>query len=82
MLLCLPAAKCSGVDLRLPAVSLAFTVCDVINFLTFTVSPDLQASNSSRNGSFVNDGSKLTDSSVLLRVAIMIAKLNGRYHTN
>lgn len=76
MLLRLPAAKCNGVDLRLPAVSLAFTVCDVINFFTLTMSPDLQASNNSRNGSFVNDGSKLTDNNALVRVVIMFTKIN------
>lgn len=33
-------------------------------------------SNSSRKGSFVNDGSKLTDSNVLLRVVIIINNFN------
>lgn len=46
----IPAAKCSGVDFR-PAVSLAFTVWGVINFLTSAASPVLQASNNSRSGS-------------------------------
>lgn len=48
----LPAAKCRGVDFR-PAVSLAFTVVGVTNFLTRAISPTLQASNSSLRGSLL-----------------------------
>lgn len=65
----LPAAKCNGVDLR-PAVSLAFTVCELISFFTLTMSPVLHASNSSRNGSLAMTASKLTVSSVRLRLDI------------
>lgn len=43
----LPAAKCSGVDLR-PAMSLAFTFTASTSFFTRETSPFRQASNSSR----------------------------------
>lgn len=46
--LCLPAAKCRGVDLR-PAMSLAFTFTASTSFFTLETSPFLQDSNSSLN---------------------------------
>lgn len=64
-----PAAKCNGVDLR-PAVSLAFTVCELINFFTLTISPVLHASNNSRNGSLAMTASKLTANNARLRLDI------------
>lgn len=47
----LPAAKCSGVDLR-PAMSLAFTFTASTSFFTLETSPFLQASNSSLKAPF------------------------------
>lgn len=67
----LPAAKCNGVDLR-PAVSRALTVCGVISFFTLAISPVLQASNSSRNGSLAMTVSRLTFSIARLRLAILL----------
>ena len=70
----LPAAKCNGVDFR-PAVSRAFTVCDVISFFTLTRSPVLHASNRSRSGSLaIAAASRLTDSieRVLLLVLLLL----------
>jgi len=67
----LPAAKCNGVDLR-PAVSRALTVCGVISFFTLAISPVLQASKSSRNGSLAMTVSRLTFSIARLRLAIVL----------
>lgn len=47
----LPAAKCSGVDLR-PAMSLAFTFTASTSFFTRDTSPFRQASNSSLKAPF------------------------------
>lgn len=69
-----PAAKCNGVDLR-PAVSLAFTVCELINFFTLIISPVLHASNNSRSGSFAITTSKFTDK-VRLRLDISLYLLS------
>lgn len=65
-----PAPKWSGVDLR-PAMSLAFTVCGLINFFTLIISPVLHASNNSRNGSLAITTSKFTDK-VRLRLDIFV----------
>lgn len=70
-----PAAKCNGVDFR-PAVSLAFTVCELINFFTLTMSPVLHASNNSRNGSLAMTASKLTVNSVRLRLDISVFRFS------
>lgn len=48
---CLPAAKCSGVDLR-PAMSFAFTFTASTSFFTLETSPLRQASNSSLKAPF------------------------------
>lgn len=75
-----PAAKCKGVDLR-PAVSLAFTVCELINFFTLMISPVLHASNNSRSGSFVIITSKFTDK-VLLRLDMVIDVYRLYWYSN
>lgn len=67
-----PAAKCNGVDLR-PAVSRALTVCGVISFFTLAISPVLQASKSSRNGSLAMTVSRLTFNIARLRLVIVIS---------
>lgn len=77
----LPAAKCNGVDLR-PAVSLAFTVCELINFFTLTMSPVLHASNNSRSGSLAMTASKLTVNSVRLRLDIFTVYPSSTKQTN
>lgn len=64
----IPAPKCKGVDFR-PAMSLAFTVWELINFFTLIISPVLHASNNSRNGSLAITTSKFTDK-VRLRLDI------------
>lgn len=70
----LPAAKWRGVDFR-PAVSLAFTVCELINFFTLIISPVLHASNNSRSGSTM---SKFTDK-VRLRLDIFRCNFLSTY---
>lgn len=67
----IPAAKWRGVDFR-PAVSLAFTVCGVINFFTRLTSPTLQASNNSRSGSLGAGNESNADPSIERRLDMFV----------